>query len=551
MQIHTDAARGDTVAVLHHLDSGIPVDVLDEKGQTPLIVAVSSRRSNLETVQLLLNRGANPNAISISEESSIPVLIEAIIFEKLNYIECLLDAGADINLDTEDYADALTVSITGTSSDLSVMEFLIERGAVVQWDDEGKSALTRALDDGNFNAVRRLCEAGADESRLEWTPLTRAIVIGSLEDVRTQLQQGDSISERDEWKRTPWLISLAVGDIDKAKLLLEASANRDDVGHCGKTALMYAIEANHPEMLRWLLEIGCDPDATNDFEETALMEAASYESALCVRLLLDAGADPNNVNNRSEKAIANAYSPEVIRLLVEVGQDLNDLSFSARAALLGFEDDGEPYCTREEFEEGRTPRFGTANPEKMDVPFWDEMVRSGAPAYRPRALFLPEILDEEGPVWCYHRFGKSINQLPDGRFIEIGGEHEDWYDSDFYIYNDVFVHYPDGSFDIYGYPAEVFPQTDFHSATLVGDFIYIIGNTSYPEQRVVGYTPVYRLNINTLAIEKVETTGDNPGWIFRHKAALIGDEIHISGGDVWNGPMSPEEAAAFQAARAK
>lgn len=147
------------------------------------------------------------------------------------------------------------------------------------------------------------------------------------------------------------------------------------------------------------------------------------------------------------------------------------------------------------------------------------------------------------PAWYYPRFVMSLTKLPDGRFIEIGGEFEDSYDDDFYIYNDVFVHNLDGTTDIYCYPSEVFPPTDGHSATLVDGFIYIIGCIGYVEERVAGYTPIYRLNTETLAMERIETRGDNPGWIFKHKAVLIGDEIHISGGDHWTGPPTEEETA--------
>ena len=45
----------------------------------------------------------------------------------------------------------------------------------------------------------------------------------------------------------------------------------------------------------------------------------------------------------------------------------------------------------------------------------------------------------DGPVWCFSRFGTSLTELPDGRFVQIGGEHEDFYDPDFCIYNDVTV----------------------------------------------------------------------------------------------------------------
>jgi hypothetical protein len=117
--------------------------------------------------------------------------------------------------------------------------------------------------------------------------------------------------------------------------------------------------------------------------------------------------------------------------------------------------------------------------------------------------------------------------------IEIAGEHEDYYDPDFYIYNDVVVYDGCGEFTIYEYPQAIFPPTDFHTATLIDDWIYIIGNLGYGRDRIMGETPVYRLNCTTLAIEVVVTQGDSPGWISNHRAVLQGRQIHISGGSVW------------------
>jgi len=60
-----------------------------------------------------------------------------------------------------------------------------------------------------------------------------------------------------------------------------------------------------------------------------------------------------------------------------------------------------------------------------------------------------------GPAWCFERFGKSETTLPEGRVVHIAGEHEDHYDPDFYIYNDVIVIGRDGSIAITGYPREI------------------------------------------------------------------------------------------------
>lgn len=182
---------------------------------------------------------------------------------------------------------------------------------------------------------------------------------------------------------------------------------------------------------------------------------------------------------------------------------------------------------------GKQPRFGKTNPEIMEIDFWKAMVCSGDSAYKAKFTF-DDTDNWNQPVWCYQRFGRTITLLPDGRIVEIAGEHEDYYDPDFYIYNDVVVYQNNGDFQIFGYPREVFTPTDFHSATLVGKYIYIIGNLGYYNEIIPGETPVYRLDCDTFQIEKVETTGEKPGWISKHKASYQKpNNIRISGGKVY------------------
>jgi hypothetical protein len=121
------------------------------------------------------------------------------------------------------------------------------------------------------------------------------------------------------------------------------------------------------------------------------------------------------------------------------------------------------------------------------------------------------------------RFGQSRTVLADGTVVRIGGEHEDHYDPDFFIYNDVIVDRPSGETRIYEYPLDVFPPTDSHSATVVGDRIVVVGTIGYPADRVAGSTPVHVLDTATFAIERARTDGDAPGWIHKHEAALSED----------------------------
>ena len=179
-----------------------------------------------------------------------------------------------------------------------------------------------------------------------------------------------------------------------------------------------------------------------------------------------------------------------------------------------------------------TRRFGTGNPTRIDNAFWHHMVRTGERAIDARNEFEPErgpCVDD--PVWCFNRFGPSRTPLPDGTIVCIGGEHEDYYDPDFCIYNDVIVIGSGGRLSIFGYPREVFPPIDFHTADLCGDRIIIVGGLGYVEDRG-GPTPVFSLDLANYSISRLHPTGPSPGWIYKHKSQLLdsGRVLRIHGG---------------------
>ncbi len=266
------------------------------------------------------------------------------------------------------------------------------------------------------------------------------------------------------------------------------------------------------------------------------MCAVEHDNIKAVDALLEAGVNVNEgkKGESRETALSEVRSRAIALRLLAAGADPCHLSFEGKRALLSFEpepDENLMTASADDFRKWRLPRFGMANPECIHSEFWNAMIRSGITGFRAAELFRDEVKNDQHPVWCAQRFGQSITFLPDGRIIQIAGEHEDYYDEDFYIYNDVFVHLPDGKIDIYCYPEEVFPPTDFHSAILLGSYIYIIGALGYSGKRRYGKTPVYRLDIHSLAIETLEANGDVPGWIYKHSAIEVSPhEIRLSCG---------------------
>lgn len=455
-------------------------------------------------------------------------------------VSVLIAAGANLRYRREHGYDALIDAVHGRdlTRDPRLLDLLrlivphrVDLNGVTTYQESGLRVLSHV---GRFDAVQVLLDAGADRSQLQWTPLIEAVALGSLAEVERLARDRADFEETDWWSRTAWLVALLKGDLAKAKLLRELGANTDVRGRCGKPPLFYPIRGHHPEVLRWLLDIGQSVDQTDDFAATALMEAVDCADVECVEILLAAGADVDR-DTQAGSVLGNAATKEIVTRLLDAGADPRRLSQAGHRALCGLGDAHEELTgvSEEEFRRARTRTFGKTNPDHMREPFWEGMIRAGISGYRAAQRFDPGAPLSTSPVWCAMRFGQSITRLPDGRIVQIGGEHEDYYDPDFCIYNDVFVYGADGSIAVFGYPEAIFPPTDFHTATFIDGAIYVIGSLGYAGTRRFGHTPVYQLDLGTLRMKRLDARGEAPGWIYEHRAVGSGaSEIRISGGKV-------------------
>lgn len=566
MKIHRYAHRGDITGVRQELERGVSIEAIDNnatlvnanlffEGMTPLQCALASPLAGTDMVDFLIDRGAK---LSLAPKQGKPDLHLAISSGKIEKIQLLLDLGADINYIDANGNNAVINALIASDTQgeaIALVQFLIKKG--VKIDSSKPSALDIASDIGWFEIVRILLDAGCAPVVLEWrTDLMQAVGFRTVSEVEALLEKGTDVAELtviDSNWRTPWLLSVHMGDVSKAQRLLAAGSNPLAVGYYGKLPLMYAIESGNLLMLAWLIEIGLDVNATDKSDETALMCAVALDRVDAVSILLEAGANPSHqVSKCGPKAIEGVRSVEVLERLLAAGADLADIkptfgeglniTPSIRSLVTKVDIPDEWELDLKHYQADKYPWFGKRNPEEIDFPFWREMVKFRCAADVIDYLKEREECKDGERVWCFHRFGQSITLLPDGRVIEIAGEHEDYYDPYFCIYNDVVVYDGRGDFKIYGYPRAVFQPTDFHTATWVDGWIYIIGNLGYREDRIVGETPVYRLNCTTFEIEKVITTGECPSWISDHRAVLhVGvaspqenRQIHISGGQIWD-----------------
>ncbi len=537
----------DDVAELLRTTHAAAINDHDSRDLTPLMHAVVDGHANADMVRLLLQHGADPNASTTSPyQQRLGVLSLATGAGDPEKVAALLDAGADLHYSRDGFGALLDAvhgrDIARDDRLVPLLELVIERGAaldtITSYAESGLRVLSRV---GRFDAVAVLLAAGADESQLAWTPLIRAVALGTLADVRAEVESAE-LEARDFWQRTAWLVAVLSGGIEKASFLRERGANMGARGRCAKPVLFYAIDAHRPAMLAWLLATGIDPADTDEFGNGALSHAAEHGNLDAIDQLLAAGVPVDGVPRDGSRdgmtPLWHAVDAATAQRLLDAGADPQRLQHEQRRLLLGLPEEPDVQLleiSAADFAAGRDRRFGTGNPELMSVTFWEAMVRSGVSGYAAAERFGFERAwdDRAQPVWCAQRFGQSLTFLPDGRIVQVAGEHEDGYDPDFCIYNDVFVHEPDGTLRIYGYPQSVFPPTDFHTATRVGNTLWLIGSLGYYGSRQFGETPVFVLDLDSFRIKRVATEGETPGWISRHRAVLQSShEIRISGGMV-------------------
>jgi len=309
-------------------------------------------------------------------------------------------------------------------------------------------------------------------------------------------------ADREYDKDAPAVLEMAWTEVtDRLKAGAEVNG-----WHEGKTLLGHAVGWSRADIAELLLEHGArvnDPVLERTDRFPAFTVAQETLEPAMARLLARHGADP-------------------------VGFDRSVMAAATKAELV------PPQDVRRDAPHLATVQRGSRNPQPFRNPFYINQIRSFDSAYAGLRRDFGTEIDACGgglsPVFSFDRFGRTATRLPDGRLVLIAGEHEDSYDPDFCIYNDVCVIGEDGDVAYFVYPVEDFPPTDFHSATLLDDHILMIGNLGYPEQREAGTTQVLRLDIGTWRVTRIETGGDSPGWISRHTADLIGDDIVVCHG---------------------
>jgi ankyrin repeat protein len=272
--------RQDRAAVRRLLDQRADVRAKQPDGATVLHWA--AHWDDLETIDLLLRAGAEPNA---ANDFGVTPLSIACTNASAPMVERLLAAGANPNALSA--AGESPLMIASRAGSAGAVKALVARGADLNAKEpvRGQTALMWAVANQRPEVVRVLIETGADiHARSNVVP--REYQTGSryvaYDDVRF-------VVKVDEGGSTPLLFAARSGDATSAALLLDAGAKVDDPAPTGATPLVVAAHSGHGVVAALFLERGADPNAAGA-GYTALHAAVLRGDVALVKALLARGA---------------------------------------------------------------------------------------------------------------------------------------------------------------------------------------------------------------------------------------------------------------------
>jgi len=280
------------------LDNGADVAGADD-AKTPVLRG-TVEWGTPEMVELLIKRGANPNALDSAGSSLIEIALErcltgiadvllkhvaafdpnaneqlhaAAANARLNVLLWLLDQGADINAGNKNGDSALHVAAGHTE----VFTALLARGANAHTRNNcGESVLHAAAPwHSCLEMVLPLGLPIDEQNEKGRTALHLAANSGNVDSVKMLLRAGASINVQDHAGGTPLQVAANSGNVDSAKMLLRAGASVNVQDHTGGTPLhaIFDTDECRPDcefpMFHALVSAGADRSLKNRENKTA------------------------------------------------------------------------------------------------------------------------------------------------------------------------------------------------------------------------------------------------------------------------------------------
>ena len=343
------------------IDSGLDINVVDEKGRTILFELVHKRR--IEAVKILLQNGAN-----INHEDNLGKTVLSVAASNADgmMIRFLLDKKASLN-----YVNAsgrMLIQDIALEGNFKVFQLLLAHGADLTFKDEyGRTALFDAVESGNIAIVKEILNS-IDDVNVADNEGETVLFYAALKDdqsiMKYLIEYGLDINHLDKQKRNVLFKVVIKGacHIDTIDALLQRDINvnqkdingqtildeilkifnilrENNLDKYRQTAYKYVKQSNdYQKLLTILIEHGLDIDRKDDEGKSILFYAIQNKDFQAIEFLLNAGASINTVDKDGktilfQECLKGYANIEMIDYLFEKGIDLDHVDFDEKTII--------------------------------------------------------------------------------------------------------------------------------------------------------------------------------------------------------------------------
>lgn len=260
--LHYAAVFGKAHMISLLIHYGAEIEAKNSQGRTPLHDAICNPFDSFDTVDQLLQAGANKEATT--KDQWVRPLHLAILNHNEACVSCLLQSGA--NIESVSGYGWRPLHIAAQHDQLKIVEVLLDHGANIEaTTDLRLAALHIAAENSQLKIVKALLEYDVNiattATDLRWTALNVAVKYGQIEIVKGLLDHGANIEAMDYKGLRPLHHAASTGYLEIVKGLLDRGANIEAKTNERLTALHVAAKNGQLEIVKALLEHGANPTA--------------------------------------------------------------------------------------------------------------------------------------------------------------------------------------------------------------------------------------------------------------------------------------------------
>lgn len=350
--------KGDVEAVQLLLEHGADPNAVQQVGQhrrqTDLYAAVC--QGSLPITRLLLLAGArvnerNENLVEGRGWLEEPALHAAVFNAEVDLVHALILAGAEINATATCFGhlgvhEMGVFEIAAENPNREILRLLLAASSVMS-SDASAYALQAAVKMDDLDLVKGLVGGGADVNATvprgnNKTLLQEAASHGRNAVAIFLLNAGAIVNPPGAGTcGTALQEALKIGNIPLANLLIEAGANVNALAadNDGCTSLQYAVLHNNAELVRVILQAGADVNERHTGEPLRMAAEKGFTEVIDVLLEFNAAVDSSSSHLTQEhltplQAAANSGNYAVVHRLLAAGAAVDAGAADARGTAL-------------------------------------------------------------------------------------------------------------------------------------------------------------------------------------------------------------------------